>query len=90
MTGFPVDVPEVLETDVVGSAILAATGTAAHPDLQTAIQAMTRIATRIEPDGDRTARYDRAFDAYVRLYPAIEPVIRRLASTRTELERATA
>ena len=41
VTGFPVAVPAVLETAVLGSAILAAVGTGAYADLPAAIRAMT-------------------------------------------------
>jgi xylulokinase len=78
VTGFPVEVPHVLETAVVGSAIVAAAGVEAHPDLATAIRAMSRIDRRIEPDPATSATYDRLFDAYVALHPAIAPILRGL------------
>jgi xylulokinase len=78
VTGFPVAVPVVLETAVLGSAILAATGIGAHGDLPTAIAAMTRIAARIEPRLDLAPVYDRVFEAYRALYPATAPVLRPL------------
>ncbi|MEP6638218.1 MAG: FGGY-family carbohydrate kinase [Chloroflexota bacterium] len=78
VTGFTVLVPEVLETAVLGSAIVAAVGIGARPDLKAAIRAMTRIADRIDPRPDLTDVYDRVFDAYVALYPATAPVLRPL------------
>jgi len=80
VTGFGVAVPAVLETAVLGSAILAAVGTGAHRDLPSAIRAMTRIDTRIEPRRELGATYDTLFDAYVALYPATAPVLRRLGA----------
>ena len=50
VTGFPVAVPAVLETAVLGAAILGSVGIGAHPDLRAAIGAMTRIESRIDPD----------------------------------------
>ena len=79
VTGFPVAVPAVLETAVLGSAILAAVGTGSYPDLRTAIGAMTSIADRIEPRPDRAALYDRTYAAYVGLYPATAPLLRPLS-----------
>ena len=79
VTGFPVLVPEVLETAVLGSAIVAAVGVGAHRDLPAAIAAMTRITARIEPRPDLAPLYDRLYDAYVGLYPATAPVLRPLA-----------
>ena len=43
VTGFGVAVPRVLETAVLGSAILGAVGIGAHPDVRAAIAAMTAI-----------------------------------------------
>ncbi len=80
VTGFPVAVPAVLETAVLGSAILAAVGIGAHRDLPTAIGAMTRIQTRIEPRRELAAVYDRTFEAYVALYPATAPILRPLSA----------
>jgi xylulokinase len=79
VTGFTVAVPAVLETAVVGSAILGAVGVGAHPDVETAIGAMTRIDHRIEPRAEHTPLYDRLFGAYVALYPATAPILRPLA-----------
>jgi xylulokinase len=79
VTGFPVAVPAVLETAVLGSAILAATGIGAHHDLPAAIAAMTRITARIEPRRELAPLYDRLFEAYIALYPATAPVLRPLA-----------
>ncbi len=79
VTGFPVAVPEVLETAVLGSAMLGAVGIGAHPDIEAAIEAMTRIDHRIEPRTELAATYDAVFEAYVDLYPATAPILRRLA-----------
>lgn len=81
VTGFPVEVPAVLETAVAGSAILAATGIGAWPDLTAAIGGMTRPARRLEPDPANRARYDASYTAYRRLHPAIAPIIRELNET---------
>ena len=78
VTGFTVLVPEVLETAVLGSAILGAVGTGRYPDLPSAIGAMTRIGSRIEPREDRRPIYDRLYAAYTGLYPATSPVLRAL------------
>jgi xylulokinase len=78
VTGFQVLVPEVLETAVLGSAILAAVGIGAYPDLPAAIGAMTRISGRIEPRRELAPVYDRLYTAYVGLYPATAPLLRPL------------
>ncbi len=79
VTGFPVAVPAVLETAVLGSAILAAVGTGSYPDLRTAIAGMTSIAGRIEPRRDLADLYDRTYAAYTGLYPATASLLRPLS-----------
>lgn len=78
VTGFTVEVPRVRETAAIGAAIVAAVGIGAHPDLPAAIDAMTAIDRRFEPDPERRAIYDRAYAGYLALHPAVSPVIRGL------------
>ncbi len=78
VTGFTVLIPEVLETGVLGSAIIAAVGIGAHRDLLVAIEAMTRISARIEPRAELAPTYDRLYAAYTALYPATAPILRTL------------
>jgi xylulokinase len=82
VTGFEVLVPAVLETAVLGSAMLGAVGIGAWPDLESAIRAMTRIDHRIAPRPELGRTYDRLFEAYVALYPAVAPILRPLAEVR--------
>jgi xylulokinase len=80
ITGFPVLVPDVLETAVIGSAILGAVSIGAYGDMPSAIRAMTRIDHRLEPRPEFAATYDRLFAAYAALYPAILPIMRPLTA----------
>jgi len=65
--------PAVTEASLVGAAILAAVGAGAHPDLRTALAAMTREAERIVPDPAEVAIYDRAFAVYEELHARLAP-----------------
>jgi xylulokinase len=78
VTGFTVEVPAVLETAVAGSAILAATGVGAWPDVPAAIRGMIRSSRRLAPNPANRARYDATYAAYRRLHPAIAPIVREL------------
>jgi xylulokinase len=82
VTGFVVAVPAVLETAVVGAAILGAAGIGAYPDVPAAIHGMSRVARRLQPNDDNRDLYDTAFDAYVRLHPAISPIVAELVAAR--------
>jgi xylulokinase len=80
VTGFAVAVPAILETAVLGAATLAATGIEAYADVPAAIRGMTRVVHRLEPRPAYRELYDAAYDAYVRLHPAIAPIVRDLTS----------
>jgi xylulokinase len=88
VTGFPVDVPSVLETAVVGAAVLGAVGIGAYPDVPAGIRGMTRMSHRLEPNPGHRDLYDTAYDAYIRLHPAIAPIVRGLAAERRITEGA--
>ena len=75
ITGFPVEVPHVLETAVVGSAILGAVGVGEHSSLPAAIGAMTRVERRLEPRTSNRPTYDELYRTYRRLYPALRAVV---------------
>ncbi len=75
VTGFHVEVPRVLETTVVGAAIVAAVGVGAHPDIPAAIRAMTAIERQLQPNPALRDPYDRTYAAYTALYPAVAPVL---------------
>jgi len=88
VTGFPVIVPDVLETAVLGSSILGAVAIGANIDVPSAIRAMTRIDHRLEPRPEFGETYDRLFATYTALYPAIAPVMRPLVHGEDAAGRA--
>ena len=77
VTGFSVLVPAVLETAVLGSAILGAVAIGACPDVTSGVRSMTRVERRLEPRPEQRATYDRAFEIYTGLYPALRSVLQR-------------
>jgi xylulokinase len=79
VTGFPVEIPAILETAVVGAAILGASGIGAYADVRAAIQGMTSVARRLEPRPELRDLYDAAYQAYTSLHPAIAPIVRAMA-----------
>ena len=87
VTGFRVAVPRVLETGVVGSAILGAVGVGGFDDLRAAIPAMTAIDHHLEPRSEHAPTYDALYAAYRALYPATAPILRPLASAEPVLVR---
>lgn len=75
VTGFPIAVPRVVETGVMGSAILAACAIGAHPDALAAIQAMVHVEERLASRPALAPTYDRLYDAYVALHPSLRSVL---------------
>jgi xylulokinase len=75
--GVPVAVPAVLETGVLGAAILGAAGVGVHPDLASAIGAMVRIELWLAPRPEFRAVYDEGFAIYSALYPRLRPLFDR-------------
>jgi xylulokinase len=77
VTGFRVLVPAVLETAVLGSAMLGAAGIEAHASVVDAVRAMTQIDRELAPRPEVAETYDRAFEVYTALYPAVAPILHR-------------
>ena len=80
VTGFTVAVPAIVETALVGSAIAAGAAIGTFTDLADGIRSVVRIDDRIEPDPALASTYDRVYEAYVELYPALRPTFGRLAA----------
>jgi len=68
-TGRPVVRSRSVEATCLGAGILAAVGAGLHPDVPTAVRAMTATADRFDPED--AAVYDRLFHRYRRIYPAL-------------------
>jgi xylulokinase len=79
VTGFTAAVPHAIETAVVGSAIVGAVGIEAHAGLTEAIRTMTHIDRRFEPRAQFREVYDRQYEAYTALYPALTRALAPLA-----------
>lgn len=74
----PVAVPSVVDTAMVGAAVIAATGTGNAGDVTGAMRSIVRLRERIEPDPRAADAYDEAFARYLALYPALAPVMHAL------------
>jgi len=78
--GVRVAVAEVREAALLGGAIMGAVGLGWHPDTVAAIRSMVRFDHRCEPNPANRETYDRLFDAYTSLWPAIAPTVHWLGS----------
>ncbi len=82
-TGFPVAVPEAVETAVLGAGILGSLGIGYRADLQDAMTAMVRVRRRYEPDAEAAERHDVLYSVYRSLYPALQADFSHLAAYRS-------
>jgi sugar (pentulose or hexulose) kinase len=73
--GLPIARPHLYEASGLGAAIDAAVGLGFHPDFETAVQEMTRLGDRFEPDAENHEIYDALFErVYKRMYPTLKPL----------------
>ena len=71
VTGFPVVVPAVRETALMGAAILGQAAVGGGADLAALARAEVRIDHRIDPDPTLRDMYDAAYERYLGIYPAL-------------------
>jgi xylulokinase len=81
-TGFPVAVPEVVETAVVGAGILGSVGLGYRSDIEEAMTAMVRVRRRYEPQAEAVERHAELYSVYRKLYPALKDSFDDLAAYR--------
>jgi FGGY-family pentulose kinase len=79
VSGLPITLTKVGDAVLLGGAILAAVGAGVHGSLDDAVQAMVHETETIEPDADLHERYAFFVDAYADAYPAMRPLIHRVA-----------
>ncbi len=66
-TGCPIEVTACEEPVLLGSAMLGAVAAGVFPDLRAAMPAMSRVATRCEPDAKMHAVQNARYDAFLTL-----------------------
>lgn len=68
----PVETVEANETGALGCAIAAAVATGEYPDLFTAVEGMTSVSRRFEPDPGRIGIYDRKYALYCKTIECLD------------------
>ncbi len=79
VSGIPIAFTEFGDAVVLGGAILAAVGAGLFPGIPEAVQAMVHETDTIEPDPSVHEQYQFFVDAYADAYPAMRPLIHRVA-----------
>ena len=72
--GLPVSVAESQETGALGAAIGAAVAAGLHPDLETAVAAMSRLKASLSPDPEMQAHYDARYHRFTAIRDAMRPL----------------
>jgi sugar (pentulose or hexulose) kinase len=73
--GLPTARPHTHETSGLGAAIDAAVGMGLHPDIETAVGAMTRMGETREPDPAANRMYDELYErVYRKMYARLRPL----------------
>jgi xylulokinase len=81
--GVPVTTLEIGEGPAYGAALLASVGAGIHPDVPAACDATLRESSRLHSDRRRHAIYERHYEIYRTLYPALREQFKRLAELVT-------
>ena len=86
VSGLPITLTEVGDAVLLGGAILAAVGAGVHDSLEHAVEAMVHETNTIDPNPELHKRYAFFVDAYAEAYPAMRPLIHRVAEKVAEEE----
>jgi len=74
VAGVPITLPETPDAVALGTALCAAVGAGAYPDLRAAGRAMVRLTTTVEPNAAVRAPYDEGYGRYKDTYAALAPL----------------
>ncbi|CCN86029.1 FGGY-family carbohydrate kinase [Vibrio nigripulchritudo] len=67
LTGMTVEIPDVDETGALGAAMMAMVGSGEYASLSTCAQHLTHTVSRITPNPDHFARYQKKYGNYLKL-----------------------
>jgi xylulokinase len=74
----PLRVPQVTEAACLGAALLAGVACGVYPDTETAVSRTVHSGRQITPDQESAMVYEKRFETYTRLYPALKHLHERL------------
>jgi xylulokinase len=78
--GRPFVRPTVTEAGVLGAAILAGAGSGVFPSIEAGVESMVKLDREFHPNPQMQLLYDRRFENYRRLWPAMKDILRDLAA----------
>ena len=72
--GIPLDLPQTEQGPGYGGAVLTMVGCGVFESVQSACDALVRVAGTVEPDPELTARYEERYRKFRAIYPALKNV----------------
>lgn len=75
-----VDTINTEEGPAFGAAILAMTGCGAYPDVVSATDSLIKVVNSVSPDEELVKLYDKKYEKFKKIYPALKPVYKELES----------
>jgi len=78
VSGVPIQVPEVQDAPLLGSAILAAVASELYPSIDAAADKMVRIKDRIDPIAENHAAYKFFVDQYIETYAQFSDLMHKM------------
>ena len=75
VTGHGIEVPASDTATTLGAAILAGVGTGVYCSFEEAAERTIRVKKTFTPDPEKRAVYDRGYETYRKLYPALEEIM---------------
>lgn len=81
-TGRRVIIPEITDTPMLGSAIIAGVGAGVFDSFHEGAKHMSRLRKVIEPDQESHERYKALFEIYQDLYKQVRPLYERISKIR--------
>ncbi|MFW6180890.1 MAG: FGGY-family carbohydrate kinase, partial [Spirochaetota bacterium] len=76
--GLPIVTTNTVESSALGAAMIGFTAMGAYPSIQEATGNMTRHEVKFRPDRKNIPAYDRLFEVYKELFPAVREQMHRL------------
>lgn len=78
MLGLPVEISEVEESTPLGAAMLAGLGLGLYSSLDEAYERVKQPGRTYQPDPSLTGFYQKGFETYKSIYPALKPISHRI------------
>jgi ribulose kinase len=79
VSGIPIQIPEIQDAPLLGSAILAAVASDCFPTVEDAAAMMVRIGDRIDPVAEHREQYKFYVERYIESYGQLTELMHRMA-----------